>query len=96
MLFLIGVLVSLFLKGCGWVGFKKGWNRFFVIDFRLKVISIEVIVLKKNELEEEFFPGSECHRGSEDFLDLASYCTQVFALGGALFLGRTPARDENF
>ena len=76
------------------VGVKKGWNRFFIIDFRLKVILIEVIVPKKNELEKEFFPGSECHCGSKDFLDLASYCTQGFALGGALFLGRAPARDE--
>ena len=64
MVFLASVLFSSKVVG-GWDS-KRGWNRFFVIDFRIEVILIDAIVLEKNELEKESFLDSECHRGSEN------------------------------
>ena len=77
-------VLFLFLKVVGGWDSKRGWNRFFVIDFRIEVILIDAIVLEKNELEKESFLDSECHRGSEKYLlDLASYSARKFFARGS-------------
>ena len=90
-------VLFLFLKVVGGWDSKRGWNRFFVIDFRIEVILIDAIVLEKNELEKESFLDSECHRGSEKhLLDLASYSARKFLLVALLMMCVIIVRDENF
>jgi len=49
----LGLESSLSVVWLIWFYSKRGWNRFFVIDFRIEVILIDAIVLEKNELEKE-------------------------------------------
>ena len=80
----LGLESSLSVVWLIWFYSKRGWNRFFVIDFRIKVILIDAIVLEKNELEKESFLDSECHRGSEKhLLDFASYSAHKFFARGS-------------